>query len=203
MKRYILAITGASGSVIGIRVLGALLKTSEVHLVISSQSFSIIRHETGIDWTIKGARGKRQEARTQQIVRKYFKTDRIFFYEDRDMTASIASGSFITDGMLVVPCSMKTLSGLANGYANNLIERAADVTIKEGRPLLLSPREMPFSAIHLENMLKLARLGVRIAPPVPAFYHQPDSLDDIIDFIAGKILDSFGIKHDLFKRWGG
>jgi flavin prenyltransferase len=103
--------------------------------------------------------------------------------------------------MLVVPCTMKTLSGIANGYANNLIERAADVTIKEGRQLLLSPREMPFSAIHLENMLKLARIGVRIAPPVPAFYHQPKDLDGVIDFIAGKILDSFGIEHELFKRW--
>lgn len=203
MKRYILAITGASGSVIGIRVLGALLKTSEVHLVISSQSFSIIRHETGVEWVKNGARNKGQGQGIQQTIRRYFKTKRLFFYEDKDMAAPIASGSFLTDGMLVVPCSMKTLSGISSGYANNLIERAADVTIKEGRPLLLSPREMPFSAIHLENMLKLARLGVRIAPPVPAFYHQPDSLDDIIDFIAGKILDSFGVKHELFKRWGG
>jgi 4-hydroxy-3-polyprenylbenzoate decarboxylase len=105
--------------------------------------------------------------------------------------------------MLVVPCSMKTLAGIANGYAHNLTERAADVTIKEGRPLLLSPREMPFSAIHLENMLKLARLGVKIAPPVPAFYQKPKRLDDIVDFVAGKILDSFGVSHDLFKRWGG
>lgn len=203
MKRYILAITGASGSVIGIRVLGALLKTSEVHLVISSHSFPIIRQETGVDWTKNGARDKGQGPGIQQAIRRYFKTNRLFYYEDKDMAAPIASGSFLTDGMLVVPCSMKTLSGIASGYASNLIERAADVTIKEGRPLLLSPREMPFSAIHLENMLKLARLGVRIAPPVPAFYHQPDSLDDIIDFIAGKILDSFGVKHELFKRWGG
>ncbi len=202
MKRYVLAITGASGSVIGIRVLGALLKSSEVHLVISSQSFPIIRHETGVDWTKNGARGKGQGPGIQQAIRRYFKTDRLFYYEDKDMAAPIASGSFLTDGMLVVPCSMKTLSGIASGYANNLIERTADVAIKEGRPLLLSPREMPFSAIHLENMLKLARLGVRIAPPVPAFYHQPDSLDDIIDFIAGKILDSFGVKNDLFQRWG-
>lgn len=203
MKRYILAITGASGSVIGIRVLGALLKTSEVHLVISSQAFSIILHETGIDWNRDEANGKGQGSKLQQIIRRYFKTNRLFFYEDKDMAAPIASGSFLTDGMLVVPCSMKTLSGISSGYANNLIERAADVTIKEGRPLLLSPREMPFSAIHIENMLKLARLGVRIAPPVPAFYHRPDGLDDMIDFIAGKILDSFGVPHSLFKRWGG
>jgi 4-hydroxy-3-polyprenylbenzoate decarboxylase len=104
--------------------------------------------------------------------------------------------------MLIVPCSMKTLAGVAGGYANNLIERAADVTIKEGLPLLLSPREMPFSAIHLENMLKLARLGVKIAPPVPGFYHSPKRIEDLVDFVTGKILDSFNIGHDLFRRWG-
>lgn len=104
--------------------------------------------------------------------------------------------------MFVVPCTMKTLAGIANGYANNLIERAADVTIKEGRPLLLAPREMPFSAIHLENMLKLSRIGVTIAPPVPAFYHKPESLDEVIDFMVGKWLDQFGIDHTLFTRWG-
>ena len=122
---------------------------------------------------------------------------------DSDLNAPISSGSYKTDGMLVVPCSMKTLSSIASGFAGNLIERAADVSIKEGRKLLLSPREMPFSAIHLENMLKLSRLGVIIAPPVPAFYHKPDSVEDISDFITGKILDSMGIHNGLFKRWGG
>ena len=191
MKRYVLAITGASGSIFGIRLLGELLRTSEVHLVISENTFPIIMDETGIDWARE----------TEKSVRKHFTTDRLYFHSDKDMWAPAASGSFRTDGMLVVPCTMKTLSGIANGYANNLIERAADVTIKEGRPLLLSPREMPFSAIHLENMLKLARLGVRIAPPVPAFYHGPKDLNGVIDFIVGKILDSFGIEHELFKRW--
>ena len=193
MKKHILAITGASGAVFGVRVLEELLKTSEVHLVISSNTFSIIRDETGNDWA----------ADTERTVRKQFGTDRLFFYEDKYMEAPVASGSFKTDGMLVVPCSMKTLSGIANGYANNLIERAADVVIKEGRPLLLSPREMPFSALHLENMLKLARLGVRIAPPVPAFYHKPHDMNDLVNFIVGKILDSLGVGHTLFKRWGG
>lgn len=205
MKRYILAITGASGSIFGIRLLEELLKVSEVHLVISSNTFQIIKDETGIDWTTKSQQSAvsgQQSKKTEDIIRKYFKTERLFFHEDRQMKAPIASGSFKTDGMLVVPCSMKTLSGIANGYANNLIERAADVVIKEGRSLLLSPREMPFSAIHLENMLKLARLGVKIAPPVPAFYHKPKNLDDIVNFIVGKILDSFGIEHKLFKRWG-
>jgi len=206
MKKYILAITGASGSIFGVRLLEELLKLSEVHLVISSNTFPIIKDETGIDWAKEGAKGKGQKAKgkkTEDIIRRHFKTDRLFFYEDKDMEAPIASGSFKTDGMLVVPCSMKTLSGIANGYANNLIERAADVVIKEGRPLLLSPREMPFSAIHLENMLKLARLGVKIAPPVPAFYQKPKNIDDIVNFIVGKILDTFSIEHTLFKRWGG
>ncbi|MDI6801380.1 MAG: flavin prenyltransferase UbiX [Thermodesulfovibrionales bacterium] len=192
MKKYILAITGASGSIFGIRVLEELLKTAEVHLIISSGAFQIIKDETGIDWTTG----------TEDRIRRHFDTERLFFYEDARMESPVASGSFKTDGMLVVPCSMKTLSGIANGYANNLIERAVDVVIKEGRPLLLSPREMPFSAIHLENMLKLARLGVKIAPPIPAFYHKPERIDDIVNFIVGKILDSFDIENGLFKRWG-
>jgi len=198
VKKYVLAISGASGSIIGIRVIRELLRTSEVHLIISSQSFRIIKEETGIDWTMK-TEGSRE---IQDKIRKYFKTERLFFYENSQMDAPVASGSFKTDGMLVVPCSMKTLSGIANGYANTLIERTADVTIKEGRPLLLSPREMPFSAIHLENMLKLSRLEVKIAPPVAAFYYKPEKVDDMINFFAGKILDLIGIEHELFKRWG-
>ncbi|HWR58228.1 MAG TPA: UbiX family flavin prenyltransferase [Thermodesulfovibrionales bacterium] len=195
MKRYILAITGASGSIYGIRVLENLIRKSEVHLIISSQSFSIIRHETGIDWTGKS------DSSIENRIRSYLRSKKLYYHNERNLSAPLSSGSFITDGMLVVPCSMKSLSGIANGYANNLTERAADVTIKEGRTLLLCPREMPFSAIHLENMLKLARLGVKIAPPVPAFYQKPKDLDDIVDFVTGKILDSFGIKHDLFRRW--
>ena len=192
MKNIVLAITGASGAPLGVRVLKELLMTATVHLIISSNTFPIIADETGLEWA----------GGTEAKIRKHFASDNLFFYEDRQMEAPIASGSFQTDGMLVVPCSMKTLAGIANGYANNLIERAADVTIKEGRRLLLAPREMPFSAIHLENMLKLARLGVAIAPPVLAFYHHPENLDGMIDFITGKVLDSFGIEHDLFKRWG-
>lgn len=192
MKRYVLAITGASGSIFGIRLLGELLKSAEVHLLISRNTFPIIAEETGLDWTDNPAKR----------MCSHFATDRLSFFEDGDMHAPAASGSFQHNGMFVVPCSMKTLAGIAAGYANNLIERAADVTIKEGRPLLLAPREMPFSPIHLENMLKLSRIGVTIAPPVPAFYHRPDSLDQMIDFVVGKWLDRFGIDHTLFRRWG-
>ncbi len=194
-RRYVFAITGASGSVIAVRTIKKILENSEIYLIISKQSFPIIKHEAGIDW------GSRTEKETETKIRKYFNSKRIFYFDEDNLFAPVSSGSFSTDGMLVVPCSMKTLSGIANGYSNNLIERSADVTIKEGRMLLLSPREMPFSAIHLENMLKLARLGVKIVPPVMGFYNKPENLDEMIDFTAGKIFDSSGIENKLFRRW--
>ncbi len=196
MKKYILAITGATGPVIGLRVLRELVRAAEVHMVISGQSFSIMRDEAGVK--LAGV----TEADIQKKVREFTGSENVFYYDEKDFESPISSGSFKTDGMFVVPCSMKSLSGIANGYSNSLVERAADVTIKEGRPLLLSPREMPFHAIHLENMLKLARLGVKIAPPVIGFYHKPKNIDDIVDFIAGKILDLMAIEHDIYKRWG-
>jgi 4-hydroxy-3-polyprenylbenzoate decarboxylase len=195
MKRYVFAMSGASGPVIGIRVLRELVKTAEVYLIVSSQSFSIISTETGIDWHAGS------DTDVEKKIRAYFDTKKIRYCNEHHMAAPVSSGSFKTDGMFIVPCSMKTLSGVANGYTENLIQRAADVTMKEGRALILCPREMPFSAIHLENMLKLARLGVKIAPPVLGFYHKPSSIDDLTDFIAGKILDSMGIPHDIYKRW--
>lgn len=195
MKRFVSAISGASGSIIGIRVLRELVRTSEVYLIISSQSFSMIKDETGIDWQAGS------DAAIEKKIRASLKTKNIQYCNEHNMAAPISSGSFRHDGMFIVPCSMKTLSGVAQGYTENLIQRAADVTIKEGRPLLLSPREMPFSAIHLENMLKLARLGVKIAPPVAGFYHSPSTIDDLIDFMAGKMLDAMGIDHNIYKRW--
>jgi 4-hydroxy-3-polyprenylbenzoate decarboxylase len=196
MKKYILAITGATGPIIGLRVLRELAKTAEVHVLISSQAFSIIRDETGIDFS--GDTG----AEIRKKIASFANSKKIFYYPEDNFEALVSSGSFITDGMFVVPCSMKTLSGIANGYSNSLIERAADVIIKEGRRLVISPREMPFSPIHLENMLKLARIGVKIAPPVVGFYHVPKDLDAVIDFIAGRILDAMGVEHDIYRRWG-
>ena len=195
MRKYVFAITGATGSVIGIRVLREVVRVSEVHLLISSQSFPIIRHETGIDWLGD------KEAVVEDKVRKTLNSGNIHYYHEMNLSAPVSSGSFKTDGMFIVPCTMKTLAGVAGGYTENLTQRAADVSIKEGRRLVISPREMPFSAIHLENMLKLARLGVRVGPPVMGFYHEPRTIDDMVDFIAGKLLDMMEIEHDIFKRW--
>jgi len=196
MKKFVLAITGATGPVVGLRVLRELARTAEVHMIISRQSFSIILDETGVDLSAETA------LLIEQKIRKFAGSENIFYYDEGNFEAPVASGSFRTEGMCVVPCSMKTLSGIANGYSNSLVERAADVTIKEGRRLVLVPREMPFSAIHLENMLKLSRIGVKIAPPVVGFYHGPKTIDDIVDFLAGKVLDLMGIEHEIFKRWG-
>jgi len=197
MKSLVVAITGASGSIYGVRLIEELLKSKHrIYLVISKQAFSLIKTEIGLDWTGDN------ESEIEEKIQGHFSSREIRYFDEDNLSAPISSGSFVTDGMFVVPCSMKTLSGIANGYANNLIERVADVMLKEGRELLLSPREMPFNAIHLENMLKLAQLGVKIVPPIPAFYHKPKDINDIVDFVVGKILDTSGLDNRLFKRWG-
>ncbi len=196
-KRYILAITGASGPVLGVRLLQSIARHAEVHLVMSSMALEILRDESGIDWTA----GNVQD--TEKKIRKALKHKGIHCYHERDLAAPVSSGSFRTDGMFVVPCSMKTLAGIAVGYTENLVQRAADVTIKEGRLLVLAPREMPLSPIHLENMLKLSRIGVRILPPLLSFYNKPETVDDMVNFVVGKILDTAGIANDLFPRWTG
>jgi 4-hydroxy-3-polyprenylbenzoate decarboxylase len=197
MKRFVLAMAGASGCVYGLGLLKELVRGSEVHLVMSQTALEILKEETGIDWS------SNSEAETRKRIRDQFSTENIHYWSAYNLNAPLSSGSFLIDGMFVVPCSMKTLSGIANGYAGTLIERAADVALKEGRPLLIAPREMPFNAVHLKNMLTLARLGVRVAPPVPAFYHKPSDIDDLVDFVVGKILDTMSIEHDLFTRWEG
>ncbi len=197
MKRFVVAITGASGSIYGIRLIEELLAAGmELHLCISSQSFPIILHETGIDFSCK------DEDESQQKIRRHFSSDNIFYYSETNLAAPVSSGSFQTEGMFVVPCSMKSLSGIANGYAQNLIERAADVTLKERRRLILAPREMPLNSIHLENMLRLSRMGAVISPPVPAFYQKPETIEDIIDFVVGRLLDISGVGNRLYSRWG-
>jgi len=202
MKRYILAITGATGPVMGLRILERLVEDSEVHLIISETAITIIIEEVGLDLSEKPEERLKtwlKEKRSAGDALSSF--DGLFVHNGKNLWAPVSSGSFQIDAMFIVPCTMKTLSAIANGYANSLIERAADVAIKEGRPLILSPRETPLSAIHLENMLKLARLGVRIVPPVAGFYSKPESIDDMVDFMAGKVLDQMRIDHDLYKRW--
>jgi len=183
--RIVVAITGASGVVYGKRLLEVLSdKGIETHLIISKEAEEIIANELS---------SKKDDI--EKLATHVYKMN--------DLLSPLSSGSFITDGMIIVPCSAKTLAGIANGYSDNLILRAAEVAIKQGRKLILVPRETPLSAIYLENMLKLARLGIVILPAMPAFYHNPKSIDELIDFIVGKILDSLNIEHNLFKRWTG
>src|SRR5207249_8909334 len=183
--RLIVGITGATGSIFGIRLL-QILKDSgiESHLVISKWGARTLVHETshGIDY-VKGLA--------------------TCTYSDSDQGAAISSGSFITDGMVIAPCSMRSLAAIANGQGDNLIHRAADVILKERRKLVLMVREMPLNDIHLENMLKLSRMGVVITPPVPAFSNHPQSVDDMVNHIVMRALDQFGIHTDVMSRWDG
>jgi len=179
----LVAITGASGAILGIKFLEELKKLEiETELIISEKAEIIIKTETEYD--IK-------EVRELAIKN----------YEVNDLTAAPASGSYKVDKMVVIPCSMKTLAAVANGYSDNLISRVADVMIKERRRLILVVRETPLNAIHLENMLKLTRLGVVIFPPIPSFYHKPQNVDDIVKHTIGRIFDQAEIKIDI-KRWG-
>ena len=179
----LVAMTGASGVILGIKFLEEL-KNLEIktELIISEKAEIIITTETNYD--IKDVR--------ELAIKNY---------DVNDLTAAPASGSYKVDKMVVIPCSMKTLAAIANGYSDNLISRVADVMIKERRRLILVARETPLNAIHLENMLKLTRLGVVIFPPIPSFYHKPQNIDDIVKHTIGRILDQVGIKIDI-KRWG-
>lgn len=182
----IVAITGASGVIYGIRLLQVLSTTEnvETHLIISQPAELIINQET--DW---------QVAEVKRLAS--------FCYEINDIGARLSSGSFKRQAMIVAPCSMKTLSALANSYADNLITRAGDATLKEGGRLVVLIRETPLHLGHLRNMERLAEMGAIIMPPIPAFYHRPRTLQDIVDHTVGKVLDILGIEHNLFSRWSG
>lgn len=184
--RLIVGMTGATGAILGVRLLERLVADPavETHLVLSRWARATIELETG--------RTARDVAELADVV-----------HNSEDQGAAISSGSFRTDGMVVVPCSMKTLAGIRTGYAEGLVSRAADVVLKENRPLVLVPRETPLSHIHLENMLALARMGVRIVPPMPAFYNHPRTTDDIVDHIVARILDQFDIEVPSARRWSG
>jgi len=182
----IIGITGATGAIYGIRLLEVLssLKDVETHLVISKVGELIIKHETG---------------RKIQDIRKLAS----FWYDVEDIGACISSGSFQRDGMIVAPCTVKTMSGMANSYSDNLITRAGDVTLKERKKLALMVRETPLHLGHIRAMEKLTEMGAIIVPPVPAFYHKPKTIQEIIDHTVGRLLDIFDIKHNLFRRWTG
>ncbi|HET9526877.1 MAG TPA: UbiX family flavin prenyltransferase [Pyrinomonadaceae bacterium] len=184
-QRLIVGITGATGTIFGVRILQMLHGSGvETHLVVSKWAARTLVHET--PYSLKDV----QNLATQS-------------YGSGDQGASISSGSFVTLGMVIAPCSMRTLAAIAHGLGDNLVHRAADVVLKERRKLVLVVRESPFNEIHLENMLKLARMGVVILPPVPAFYNHPQSLDDMINHTAMRVVDQFDIHLDVMNRWDG
>ncbi|WP_340029063.1 UbiX family flavin prenyltransferase [Paenibacillus sp. FSL H7-0940] len=193
-KRLVVGITGASGSIYGIRLIETLLDLEyNVHLVISNAGWRVLKEE--LDWDVTN--------RDAVLEEKFAnRAGSLIYHPVSDIGASIASGSYLADGMIIMPCSMGTLSSIAQGSSDNLMSRAADVMMKEGRTLILVPRETPLHAIHLENMLKLSRLGVRMIPAMPAFYYKPQTMDELILFLVGKVLDSLRIPHQLFTRWG-
>lgn len=197
MQHILVAMTGASGAIYGLRLVEELLASKcRVTLLLSRSGRQVLAHETGLDW-------QGSVAQRLQKMRKHFTCgEQLMHYDEDDMFAPPASGSAAPTAMVVVPCSMGTAGRLAAGISGNLIERAADVALKEGRTLLLVPRETPLSAIHLENLLRLSRAGARIVPAMPAFYQQPQSIAELVDFMVGKILDGLGIEHNLFRRWG-
>ncbi|MFZ5590612.1 MAG: UbiX family flavin prenyltransferase [Bacillota bacterium] len=182
-KKIVLAITGATGAIYGVELLKALRNAGvEIHLMISPWAEVTLAEET--DYSLQEVKQMADH-----------------FHAAGDLAAGPASGSFVHHGMVVAPCSMKTLAAISHGLADNLISRSADVCIKEKRPLILLVRETPLSAIHLENMLRLARLGVTIMPPVPSFYHRPVHISDLISQTTGRVLDMLGLENMLVKRW--
>lgn len=184
--RLIVGMTGATGAPLGVALLQALrdMPNVETHLVMSKWAKTTIELETPYSAHDVAALAD-------------------FSHNPADQAAIISSGSFRTDGMIVIPCSMKTLAGIRAGYADGLVGRAADVVLKEGRKLVLVPREMPLSTIHLENMLALSRMGVAMVPPMPAYYNHPETVDDITNHIVTRVLDQFGLDYHKARRWNG
>jgi 4-hydroxy-3-polyprenylbenzoate decarboxylase len=185
VKRLIIGMTGATGAIFGARLLEVLDGTDiETHLIVSKWSQQTLEHETS--YTLDRLRDLASET-----------------YSAGDMGAKVSSGSFHTDGMVIVPCSLRSVASIAHGLGDHLVHRAADVILKEKRKLVVVARELPLSTIHLENLLKLSQMGVTILPPMPAFYNHPESLDDMVDHIVMRILDQFDVARELVARWDG
>lgn len=190
--KYVVAITGASGVIYGVRLVEELIQRKfEVHLVVSEPALLVMKHE--LEWGI--------DFSSTTDLRPYFSEGNLYLYNNDNIAARIASGSFICRGMIIIPCSMSTVASVANGMSNNLIERTADVMLKEKRSLVVVPRETPLSAIHLTNMLKLSEAGGVVLPAMPAFYHKPLNIDDMVSFVVGKVLDSIGVPNEIFTRY--
>lgn len=187
MNRYIIGVTGASGSAYALRTAKALLESGAcVHLVLTDMGSRVLEYETGVnawEWAAKHPG--------------------VVLEDNGNLFSVIASGSFHCCGMAVVPCSMSTLGRMASGVTTDLLARAADVSLKQRRPLVIVPRETPLTQIHLQNMLTLANCGAQIVPAAPGFYGKPQQLEDLIDFMAGKILDCLGVENQLYQRWEG
>jgi 4-hydroxy-3-polyprenylbenzoate decarboxylase len=193
--QWIIGITGASGVVYGVRLVQQLLAIGKfVHLIITDAGWRVLHDELAWDATQRS-----------HMLETHFgpANERYEYHKIQNIGASVASGSYLVEGMVILPCSMGTLSGIAHGSSGNLLERSADVMLKEGRKLIIAPRETPLHAIHLENMLTLARMGCRIIPAMPAFYQLPQTIDDMVNFLVGKVLDNMGLPHALFARWSG
>jgi len=196
VKRYVVGITGASGSVYGKRLVQVLLQAG-IDLIITDAGRKVLRHELG--WEIEGDFQQQQNA----VERYLGKTGPglVNYYDCNDLMAPVASGSVPVDGMVVVPCTMATAANIAHGRSGNLLERAADVMLKEKRPLVLVPRETPLNQIHLHNLLTLSELGVHLVPAMPGFYQKPQTIADLVDFIVGRVLNLLHIEHSLFQSW--
>lgn len=197
-KPFVVAITGASGSIYALRFVQAITELGHsITLTISKAASLVMREELGIEIP---------DLKDSSFLRQLFDPSlaaRISYYPEHDLTAPIASGSYPTRAMVVIPASTSTFSKIANGISESLIERAAECTLKEGRKLVIVPRETPLSAIHLENLLTLARLGVAIVPAIPAFYSGAQKIEELVDFVIGKVLDQLSVPHTLYRRWTG
>ncbi len=196
MKKIIVGITGASGAMIGERLVRFLLEArNEVHVVISPSGVLVFKEELGVDL------GTTHTEIEKRFKRHFRNTPHLFVAPADDFSAKVSSGSAAIDAMVIAPCSQSTVGAIANGVTINLIHRAASVSIKEKRPLILVPRESPLSPIHLKNMLYLSEIGVHIVPATTAFYHRPKTVEAMVDFTIGRVLDLLKIEHKLFKRW--
>ena len=194
VRPIVFAITGASGAPYAIRLLEQLIEARrKVQLVISSHGFRLLETECGVP----------SAAELRQRVGANGWDEHVTVFEDTDRGAAPASGSALNAGMVICPCSMGTLSAISIGASRSLVERAADVALKERRPLVLVPRESPLSAIHLQNMLRVTRAGAVVLPASPGFYHRPSSIDDLVDFVVARVLDHLGVEHELVQRWDG